>query len=137
MPKINAERLLKDLKTLRSIGAVETGVVRPALSEKDLEARRWLKQRFEEAGLDTVLDGVANVIGRSQKNGPALIVGSHSDTQPRGGWLDGALGVGREPARRGRSGAERSPVRNSLPARFADRSSRGRQAPSCPTPPAR
>ncbi|UUX49557.1 hydantoinase/carbamoylase family amidase [Nisaea acidiphila] len=93
MPKINAERLLNDLKTLRSIGAVETGVVRPALSEKDLEARRWLKQRFEEAGLDTTLDGVANVIGRSTKNGPALIVGSHSDTQPRGGWLDGALGV--------------------------------------------
>jgi len=93
MPKINAERLLKDLKDLRAIGAVETGVVRPALSEKDLEARRWLKRRFEEAGLETTLDGVANVIGRSPKNGPALIVGSHSDTQPRGGWLDGALGV--------------------------------------------
>lgn len=93
MPKINAERLLNDLKTLRSIGAVETGVVRPALSEKDIEARRWLKRRFEEAGLETTLDGVANVIGRSSKNGPALIVGSHSDTQPRGGWLDGALGV--------------------------------------------
>ncbi|MEP3112500.1 M20 family metallo-hydrolase [Nisaea sp.] len=93
MPKINAERLLNDLKTLRSIGAVETGVVRPALSDKDLEARRWLKKQFEEAGLDTTLDGVANVLGRSRKNGPALIVGSHSDTQPRGGWLDGALGV--------------------------------------------
>src|SRR5690606_32341462 len=24
---------------------------------------------------------------------PALLIGSHSDTQPRGGWLDGALGV--------------------------------------------
>jgi N-carbamoyl-L-amino-acid hydrolase len=93
MPIIDADRLLNDLKTLRSIGAVGTGVVRPALSEKDLEARRWLKKRFEDAGLDTTLDGVANVLGRSCKNGPALIVGSHSDTQPRGGWLDGALGV--------------------------------------------
>jgi len=93
MPKINAERLMKDLRDLRAIGAVETGVVRPALSDKDIEARRWLKKRFEDAGLETVLDGVGNVVGRSDRNGPALILGSHSDTQPRGGWLDGALGV--------------------------------------------
>lgn len=93
MPKIDAERLLADLKALRRIGAVETGVVRPALSETDIEGRRWLKKRFEEAGLETTLDGVANVLGRSRKNGPVLLLGSHSDTQPRGGWLDGALGV--------------------------------------------
>ena len=29
-----------------------------------------------------------------RQRGKALLVGSHSDTQPRGGWLDGALGVG-------------------------------------------
>jgi beta-ureidopropionase / N-carbamoyl-L-amino-acid hydrolase len=93
MPKINAERLLKDLHDLRAIGAVETGVVRQALGPKDMEARRWLKERFEAAGLDTEIDGVGNVIGTSRRNGPALLIGSHSDTQPRGGWLDGALGV--------------------------------------------
>lgn len=93
MPKINPERLMADLQELRSIGAVETGVVRPALSEKDMEARRWLKAKFEEIGLATTIDGVGNVLGRSSRNGPALLVGSHSDTQPRGGWLDGALGV--------------------------------------------
>jgi N-carbamoyl-L-amino-acid hydrolase len=37
---------------------------------------------------------VGNVIGRSRHPGKALLVGSHADTQPRGGWLDGALGVG-------------------------------------------
>ena len=26
-------------------------------------------------------------------SGKALLIGSHSDTQPTGGWLDGALGV--------------------------------------------
>lgn len=93
MPKINSQRLMADLQELRSIGAVETGVVRQALSEKDMEARRWLKAKFEEIGLATTIDGVGNVLGRSTKNGPALLVGSHSDTQPRGGWLDGALGV--------------------------------------------
>jgi beta-ureidopropionase / N-carbamoyl-L-amino-acid hydrolase len=93
MPKINAERLLKDLRDLRAIGTVKHGVVRPAFSDTDMTARRWLKQRYEDAGLDATLDGVGNVLGRSRNNGPALIIGSHSDTQPEGGWLDGALGV--------------------------------------------
>ncbi|MBT5664694.1 MAG: Zn-dependent hydrolase, partial [Rhodospirillaceae bacterium] len=93
MPKINAERLLKDLRDLRAFGAVENGVVRPAFSDTDMESRRWLAERFADAGLDATMDGVGNVLGRSRKPGPALIIGSHSDTQPRGGWLDGALGV--------------------------------------------
>jgi len=93
MPSINAERLLKDLRDLRAIGTVGNGVVRPAFSDTDMEARRWLKKRYEDAGLEATLDGVGNVLGRSRNNGPALIIGSHSDTQPEGGWLDGALGV--------------------------------------------
>ena len=93
MPKVNAERLLSDLDTLRSIGAQGTGVVRPAFSAKDMEARRWLAQRFGAAGLDATIDGVGNVYGRSRNPGRALLLGSHSDTQPTGGWLDGALGV--------------------------------------------
>ena len=93
MPRINADRLMTDLSRLRAIGAVGTGVVRPAFSAEDMTARRWLQDRFTEAGLETVIDGVGNVFGRSPRSGPALLVGSHSDTQPRGGWLDGALGV--------------------------------------------
>lgn len=93
MPRIDPERLLADLRTLRSIGAQGIGVVRPAFSAKDMEARRWLAMRYAEAGLDATIDGVGNVLGRSRKAGKALLVGSHSDTQPTGGWLDGALGV--------------------------------------------
>lgn len=93
MLRIDPERLLSDLRHLRSIGAQGKGVVRPAFSPKDMEARGWLKQRYEEAGLDATIDGVGNVIGRSRNPGKALLVGSHSDTQPTGGWLDGALGV--------------------------------------------
>jgi len=93
MPKINADRLLKDLQDLRAFGAEGNGVVRPAFSDIDMESRRWLAERFTNAGLDATLDGVGNVLGRSRKSGPALIIGSHSDTQPRGGWLDGAMGV--------------------------------------------
>ena len=93
MVTINGERLLDDLRVLRAMGATGTGVVRPALSEMDMTARRWLAGRYEAAGLTARIDGVGNVLGRSPNPGPALLVGSHSDTQPTGGWLDGALGV--------------------------------------------
>src|SRR6185436_18157761 len=93
MPRIDPHRLLADLRTLRSIGAKGPGVVRPAFSAADMEARRWLSQRYAEAGLEPAIDGVGNVLGRSRNSGKALLTGSHSDTQPTGGWLDGALGV--------------------------------------------
>ena len=93
MPRIDPERLLSDLRELRAIGAHGRGVVRPAFSAADMEARRWLKRRYEQANLDATIDGVGNVLGRSRSSGRALLIGSHSDTQPTGGWLDGALGV--------------------------------------------
>lgn len=93
MTRISPERLLADLRTLRGFGAQGIGVVRPAFSETDMAARRWLASRYAEAGLEATIDGVGNVLGRSRKPGKALLVGSHSDTQPTGGWLDGAFGV--------------------------------------------
>ena len=93
MVKIDSDRLLTDLKRLRSFGATGPGVVRLALSPVDLESRRWLAERMTDAGLDAVIDGVGTVFGRSRKSGPALVIGSHTDTQPTGGWLDGAMGV--------------------------------------------
>ncbi|MCP5028662.1 MAG: hydantoinase/carbamoylase family amidase [Actinomycetia bacterium] len=91
--EINGERLLGDLRTLRSFGATGAGVVRPTFSDDDMAARGWLRALMTEAGLSATIDGVGNVVGRSPNPGPALLVGSHSDTQPTGGWLDGALGV--------------------------------------------
>lgn len=93
LPEINARRLLDDLTELRSFGAQGAGVVRLALSPNDLAARYWLVERMTDAGLAAAIDGVGTVFGRSRKPGPALLIGSHTDTQPTGGWLDGALGV--------------------------------------------
>jgi N-carbamoyl-L-amino-acid hydrolase len=91
--KIDPDRLLTDLKRLRSFGATGPGVVRLALSPVDLASREWLVGRMTEAGLEAVIDGVGTVFGRSRNSGPALVIGSHTDTQPTGGWLDGAMGV--------------------------------------------
>ncbi len=91
--RINPDRLMDDLRTLRTFGASGNGVVRPTFSPQDMAARQWLRDRMSEAGLNAAVDGVGNVFGRSPNPGPALILGSHSDTQPEGGWLDGAMGV--------------------------------------------
>jgi N-carbamoyl-L-amino-acid hydrolase len=84
MPRIDADRLLSDLRQLRAIGAQGRGVVRPAFSAADMQARRWLQRKYEEADLEATIDGVGNVLGRSRHPGKALLIGSHSDTQPTG-----------------------------------------------------
>lgn len=87
------ERFLADLHELRGFGAsgVGKGVVRPAYSAADVAARRWLAARFEEAGLRVAVDAMGNLFGLAE--GRSILLGSHTDSQPEGGWLDGALGV--------------------------------------------
>lgn len=93
MTRIDGPRLIADLQQLRTFGAQGNGVVRPTFSDIDMAARRWLCEQMIDAGLDASIDGAGNVFGRSPNPGPALLLGSHSDTQPEGGWLDGAMGV--------------------------------------------
>lgn len=93
MPRIDAERFLKDLNDLRRIGAYRTGVHRPTYSPQDMESRRWLMERMAECGLEPSIDGIGNVYGRHRGPGPHLLVGSHIESQNYAGWLDGALGV--------------------------------------------
>src|SRR6202035_4320857 len=93
MPRIDGARLLTDLKRLAEFGRYETGVDRPTYSEVDLASRHWLAGKYAEAGLDPLIDGIGNVFGRAKEASRRLLVGSHSETQPKGGWLDGALGV--------------------------------------------
>jgi N-carbamoyl-L-amino-acid hydrolase len=93
MPKINGDRLLRDLRRLAEFGAYKTGVHRPTFSSSDMESRRWLAEQFASIDLDPMIDGVGNVFGRSSASGPKLLIGSHSESQNYAGWLDGALGV--------------------------------------------
>ena len=94
-PRISSERLLSDIAGLARIGGREDGGVdRLAGTEADLEGRRWLARRMREAGLEATLDEVNNVFGRpAGAVGPFLLLGSHTDTVPAGGRLDGAYGV--------------------------------------------
>lgn len=89
---IDTDRVLESLKILARFGAQGAGVNRPALSTADLQARQWLAAEMAGAGLAPAIDAVGNVVGRASTP-RALLLGSHADSVPTGGWLDGALGV--------------------------------------------
>jgi N-carbamoyl-L-amino-acid hydrolase len=93
MIEINPARLLATLEALRNIGRCGTGVHRPALTPADLEGRLWLRECLVKLGFDARLDRFGTVLGRAPGDAPAILIGSHTDTVPQGGWLDGALGV--------------------------------------------
>ena len=90
---IDGPRLLADLYRLREFGTYKTGVHRPTYSRVDMDSRHWIMERMREAGLTPEIDGIGNVFGRGTGAGKRVLLGSHTETQPHAGWLDGALGV--------------------------------------------
>jgi len=92
--RINLDRLKGDIEELGRIGRDPAGgVTRPSFSRADLEARAWLRQKIEEAGLTCRVDGAGNIFGRREGTGKTIMVGSHLDTVVRGGIFDGSIGV--------------------------------------------
>jgi len=83
------------LEELARIGASpDGGVTRTAWSPELFEAYEWLGERMRVLGLEVEVDAAGNLIGRwNAGEGKAVVAGSHLDTVPSGGKLDGALGV--------------------------------------------
>ena len=95
-PVVCLERLKARLDALNRFGAGESGrgIHRLSFSEADMGARRWLLDELTRLGLTARMDAVGNVVGRwDTGEGPAVMLGSHLDSVPRGGELDGVLGV--------------------------------------------
>jgi allantoate deiminase len=93
--KINRAGLLGDLDRLSQIGrGADGGITRRALSPEDAEARRFVADRMRALGLEVRHDEVGNLRGRRPGGaGPVVMTGSHLDSVPSGGRLDGPLGV--------------------------------------------
>jgi N-carbamoyl-L-amino-acid hydrolase len=94
--QIDFPRLQADVEALADIGRSEDhGIYRMAFSPGDMAARHWLRGRIEAAGLEFHQDAAANIHGRLGWDGrtPSVMTGSHIDTVPGAGHLDGALGV--------------------------------------------
>lgn len=90
----NAERVISDLRELAARTSTPDGAQRLAWGPVWRDARAWFKGKLAELALDVETDPAGNnwatVPGASKKT---VIVGSHLDSVPNGGWLDGALGV--------------------------------------------
>ena len=75
-------------------GAPGGGVTRVAWSRELFAAYAWVGDRMRALGLEVEIDQAGNLIGRwDAGSGSPVAVGSHLDTVPSGGRLDGVLGV--------------------------------------------
>lgn len=70
---------------------------RLALSDTDAQVRSWFRSAMEDLNCTVQLDQLGNMFarktGRAKSSAPIIAMGSHLDTQPRGGRYDGILGV--------------------------------------------
>jgi hydantoinase/carbamoylase family amidase len=93
-PAIAADRVLADLEELARRTGDDTGAQRLCWGDGWRTARDFLGELLAEIGLEPEIDEAGNawayLTGEAE---PALAVGSHVDSVPNGGWLDGALGV--------------------------------------------
>jgi N-carbamoyl-L-amino-acid hydrolase len=91
---MNAARVIGDLRELAALTSSADGAQRLAWGPVWRQAREWFKEKVAELGLNVTADSAGNnwvtLAGASPKT---VIVGSHLDSVPNGGWLDGALGV--------------------------------------------
>src|SRR5437764_270957 len=94
---IDPQRLWSALMASAAIGATEHGgLCRLALTEADREMRDVFAGWAREAGYALTIDRLGNMFVRRDGTDPALppvLIGSHLDTQARGGRFDGVLGV--------------------------------------------
>jgi len=94
---INGDRLWASLMQMAEIGATEKGGNnRLTLTDLDKQGRDLFVHWCEEAGCSITVDAIGNIFARRPgRDGakPAIMMGSHLDTQPTGGRFDGVLGV--------------------------------------------
>jgi len=96
-PAIDAAAVIADLRELARLTGDERGAQRLCFGGTWREARAFLRERLAAAGIEEIeVDSAGSLIARlpgADRDAPALALGSHIDSVPDGGWLDGALGV--------------------------------------------
>ncbi|HEY8639123.1 MAG TPA: hypothetical protein VIL53_01310, partial [Solirubrobacterales bacterium] len=91
---IDARRVIADLREMDRRTGGPDGARRICWGPDWAEARHFLGELLAELDLAPEVDEAGNLWTYLEgEQEPALAVGSHLDSVPQGGWLDGALGV--------------------------------------------
>jgi hydantoinase/carbamoylase family amidase len=91
---VNADRVLEDLRELARLTGGPDGARRVCWTDEWTKARDFLRSRLGELPVEVSVDEAGNLWAAMDGEGEGfVIVGSHTDSVPAGGWLDGALGV--------------------------------------------
>jgi beta-ureidopropionase / N-carbamoyl-L-amino-acid hydrolase len=91
---VDSQRVIADLKELRELTGDVDGAQRIAWSPTWLKARSWFQDKLKGLPVEHHYDAAGNSwTTLSGESGQVLILGSHLDSVPNGGWLDGCLGV--------------------------------------------
>ena len=96
MPTFDPDRVLRDLRELARRTGGPGGARRLCWTDEWLAARELLRERLSElpVQVEVEVDEAGNLWAALGGRAPgAVLVGSHLDSVPAGGWLDGALGV--------------------------------------------
>ena len=90
---LDPKRTVAELKELRALTGDENGAQRVAFTPTWAKARSWLRKKLEEiSGVEVHTDAAGNLWATLRgKSDKALLIGSHIDSVPNGGWLDGCL----------------------------------------------
>ena len=91
---MDADRVLADLKELADLTGGPGGARRVCWTDEWVKARELVRGKLEELPVEITTDAAGNVWADlpGEQEG-FVIVGSHVDSVPAGGWLDGALGI--------------------------------------------
>lgn len=90
----DAARVVRDLRALADRTGGPAGSRRLAWTPPWLEARALLREELATLPVDVGQDEAGNLWARLPgARAETVVVGSHLDSVPSGGWLDGALGV--------------------------------------------
>src|ERR1700756_5545446 len=90
----DARRLIADLRALAARTGTELGAQRLAWTDTWGQARALERAPLAELGVSVEVDEAGNLWATLPGQRPeTLIIGSHIDSVPDGGWLDGCLGV--------------------------------------------
>ena len=93
-PAVDARRVVGELRELQLLTGNERGAQRLAWADTWGAARKWMVDRLRRLPVEVATDAAGNrwATLRGERD-DAVLIGSHLDSVPDGGWLDGALGL--------------------------------------------